>query len=51
MSLSDLLDKILKPIILHAKSYVRDNIGFLERCSRVNNGNAILATFDVISLY
>ena len=49
--LSDLLDKILKPLILHVKSYVRHNIDFLERCSRVNNENTILATFDVIGLY
>ena len=47
----DLLHKILKPFILHVKSYVRDNIDFLECCSRVNNENTILATFDVISLY
>ena len=49
--LSDLLDKILKSFILHVKRYIRVNIDFLERCSRVNKENTILATFDVISLY
>lgn len=34
--LSDLLE-ILEPFILHVKSYVRDDIDFFERCSRVNN--------------
>ena len=32
-------------------SYFRDTIEFLERCSRVNHENTILATFDVVSLY
>ena len=50
-ALSDLLDKIRKPFILHIKSYVRENIDFLECCSRVNDENIILSTFDVISLY
>ena len=36
---------------MHVKSYVRDNKDFLERCSRVNNENTILAAFDVTSLY
>ena len=50
-SLSDLSDKILKPFILHVKIFVRDNIGILERSSRVSNGNTILATLNVTSLY
>ena len=49
--LSDLLNNILKLFILHVKNYVRDNVDFLEPCSRVNNENTILATFDVMRLY
>ena len=37
--LSDLLDEILKPFNLLVKTYVRDNIDLLDRCSRVNNEN------------
>ena len=48
---SHLLDRILKPSMLHAKHYVRDNIDFLERCSIVNSKNTILATFDLIILH
>ena len=46
--LSDLSDKIIKPFILHV---IYSNIDFLERFSKVNDKNTILATFDVISLY
>lgn len=49
--LSDILDKIFKPFVLNVKSYIRDRIGFLERCSRVNNENSVLASVDVVSLY
>ena len=49
--LSGLLDNIFKPFILHVNSNVRENIDFLERCSRVKNENTIFMTFDVISLY
>ena len=50
-SLSDLLDKIIKPFILHVKSYVRDNIDFLERYSRVNSKNTVLATYSKIKIH
>ena len=49
--LSDLIDKILKPLVQHVKSYVRDNIHFLDKCSRENSENTTLATFDIVSLY
>ena len=32
-------------------SYFRDIIDFLDRCSRVNHENTILATFDAVSKY
>ena len=49
--LSGLLNKILKPFILHVKAMLKDNIDFLERWSRVNAENTILATFDVVRLH
>ena len=49
--LSDLLDKNFKPFPLHVKGYVRENIDFFERCSRVYSENTILASVDVITLY
>ena len=49
--LSDLIDKILKPFLIHIKSYIKDNIDFLSKCSRQNDENTIIATFDVIGLY
>ena len=50
--LRDLLDKNLKPFILYVKSYVTHSFfDFLERCSRINNENTILATVNVASLY
>ena len=42
---SDLLDNIVKPLIFQVKSYVRDNIDFVECYSRVNNESTNLATF------
>ena len=50
-NLSNLLDKILKPLLIHVKSHIKDNLNFLKECSRVNNANTILATFDIVSLY
>ena len=31
---SDLTDILLKPFLLHVKSYVKDNLDFLSKCSR-----------------
>ena len=49
--LSELIDIILKPFLVHIKSYVRDNLDFLKKCSRENNDSTVLLTFDVKSLY
>ena len=38
-------------MIKHVKSYVRDSLDFLNKCSRFSNQNTILATFDITSLY
>ena len=50
-NLSNLVDKIIKPLLIHVKSHIKDNICFLKECSRENNENTILLTCDIISLY
>ena len=49
--LSNLIDKILKPLLVHVKSHVKDNINFLQECSRENSPETMLMTCDIISLY
>ena len=49
-SLSQLIDMILKPFLIHIKSYVKDNLDFLRKCSRKNNDSTTV-TFDVKSLH
>ena len=45
--LSNLVDILLKPFLVHIKSY----IDFLAKCSRENKWDTILTTFDVVGLY
>ena len=49
--LSNLIDILLKPFFLHVKSYVKDNLNFLSKCSRENHEDTLLVTFDVVNLY
>ena len=49
--LSHLLDILLKPFLKHAKSYLRDDIDFLNYLPKHVNEHALLVTFDVVSLY
>ena len=42
---------ILKPYLIHIKSYVKDNLDFLKKCSCENSDSTTLVTFDVKSLY
>ena len=49
-SLSDLLDEVPKPLILHVKIYVRNNTRFFG-AFRLNSENTILPALDVVSLY
>ena len=49
--LSNLVDKLLKPFLMHIKSYIKDNLDFLAKCSRENKCDTILTTFDVVGLY
>ena len=45
------IDIILKPFLINIKSYVKDNLDFLRKCSQKNNDTTTLVTFDVKSLY
>ena len=49
--LSNLVDILLKPFLIHIKSYIKDNLDFLAKCSRENKWDTILTTFDVVGLY
>ena len=49
--LSNLIDILLKPFLLHVKSYVKDNLDFLSKYSRENYEDTLLVTFHVVSLY
>ena len=49
--LSNLIDILLKPFLLHVKSYVKDNLDFLSKYSRENYEDTLLVTFDVVNLY
>ena len=49
--LSAFLDEILKPMLPHVQSYVRDDQDFLLKLDRNITEDTVLATFDVESLY
>ena len=34
--LSNLVDILLKPFLIHIKSYIKDNLDFLAKCTREN---------------
>ena len=41
---------ILNPFLLHIKSFVKDNLDFLSKCSRENYKDTLLVTFYVVNL-
>ena len=49
--MSNLIDILLKPLFLHVKRYVKDNLDFLSKYPRENYENILLLTFDVADLY
>ncbi|MCG8076000.1 MAG: GIY-YIG nuclease family protein, partial [Candidatus Thiodiazotropha taylori] len=49
--LSSLLDILLKPFLKHVKSYLRDDIDFLNFLPNNVPENTLLVSFDVVSLY
>ena len=49
--LSNFVDIRLKPFIKHVKSYIRDDIDFLNKLRTETSGKKVLATFDISSMY
>ena len=49
--LSYLLDTLFKPHLKHVKSYIRDSVGFLNKCAREVDHDTEIVTFDITSLY
>lgn len=49
--LSNFIDILLRPYIKHVKSYVRDDIDFLNHLPKETDDDTVLCTFDVTSLY
>ena len=49
--LSKLVDILLKPFLIHIKSYIKYNLDFLAQCFRENKWDTILTTFDTVGLY
>ena len=45
------LDTLLKPYLKHVKSYIRDNVDFLNKCPREVDPDTEIVTFDVTRLY
>ena len=49
--LSSLIDILLKPFIKYVKSYIRDDIDFLNYLPQSISDDEIFTSFDVTSLY
>ena len=49
--MSNLIDKVIKPLTIHVKSYIKDSIHFFNKCTRNVTNETVLVTFDVCSLY
>ena len=45
------MDTLIKPLLLHVKSYIKDSTDFLNKCSRESSSSTVIATFDITSLY
>ena len=48
--LSNLVDMLLKPFLIHIKSYIKDNLNFLAKCSRKNKWDTILTNIQIFSM-
>ena len=49
--LSQVIDILLKPLLKHVKSFIRDSLDFLHKCHRDLDENTEIVAFDVISFY
>lgn len=50
-TLSAIVDEALKPFLKHVKSYVRDDIDFLNHLPETISNEEIFVSFDIVSLY
>ena len=42
---------LLKPFLKHIKNFIRNGLGFVNKCPRDVDEDTEIVTFDVISLY
>ena len=49
--LSNLIDMLLKPLLKHVRSYIRDSVDFLNHLPKNVDQGSYFVTFDVKSLY
>ena len=49
--LNNLVDILLKPVLIYIKSYIKDNLDFLVKCFRENKWDTILTTSGILGLY
>lgn len=49
--LSNFLDILLKPLLIHIQSFVRDDLDMLNHLPKFVSEETILVSFDVINLY
>ena len=49
--LSNLVDTLLKPFLIHIKSYIKCDLNFLAKYFRENKWDTILTTSDFVGLY
>ena len=45
------IDILLKPLLKYIKSFIRDNLDFLNKCPRDEHEDTETVMFDVINLY
>ena len=49
--MNNLTGVLFKPFLLLVKSYVKDDLDFLSKCSVENNEDTLLEMFDVVNIY
>lgn len=49
--LSNFLDILLKPLLKHVRSFIRDDFDFLNHLPETVDKNTIIVSFDVVNLY
>ena len=49
--LSNFIDILIKPLVIHVKSHLRDGIEFLNKLPRNVPMETIMTSFDIVSLY